>query len=171
MAVRTINWGDLRTMGTGILLLSVCFLFAGTIPAQEDVEFEVDSSAAARSSRLELEKQALVPDNPAMRDVLVEKEFYRRLPNYYGEVVTSDQRETIYRIQEDYFQAMEMLRLRMSLLKMERDLRILEVLNERQQQEVARLEALADKKKASKKQEATDSEDATSSENDAEAAP
>ena len=48
------------------------------------------------------------------------REFTGRLPNGYREVVSHSQREEIYKIQREYFDTIELLRVRIDMLELER---------------------------------------------------
>lgn len=76
------------------------------------------------------------PRQEAVDGLTVTKRYTRRLPNYYKDVVSDDQRDKIYQIQLAYHPVVSMLELRLEQLKKERDLIIEGVLSESQKAEV-----------------------------------
>ena len=58
------------------------------------------------------------------KNLVVGKKFTRRLPNGYGPVVSNSQREEIYKTQQDYFETIELLKVRIEMLEAERNLKI-----------------------------------------------
>ena len=59
-------------------------------------------------------------DRDVYKGLTVSREFTGRLPNGYREVVSNSQREEIYKIQREYFNMIELLRLRIDQLESER---------------------------------------------------
>jgi hypothetical protein len=88
-------------------------------------------------------------NSEASRGLIVTKKFSRRLPLYYGQVVTSEQREKIYQIQQSYFGLIEFLTLRIEKLAAERDTQIEAILTPDQKEKIETL-----KKEAAEKREA-----------------
>ena len=74
----------------------------------------------------------------------------RRLPTYYSRVVTQEQREEIYEIQETYNEELEAIEVELKKKQKERDLAIEAVLQPEQLAEVKRLLAEAQKRRAKK---------------------
>jgi Spy/CpxP family protein refolding chaperone len=69
-----------------------------------------------------------------------------RLPDHYGEVVTEEQREKIYEIQEEYRPKIEPLETQLKALKDERDAKIAAVLTPEQKKKVEEADANAKEK-------------------------
>ena len=63
-------------------------------------------------------------DRDVYKGLVVGKKFAGRLPNGYREVVSNSQREEIYKIQQDYFDMVELLKARLELLESEKNLKI-----------------------------------------------
>jgi len=66
-----------------------------------------------------------------------------RLPRYYSQVVTEEQRASIYDLQDEYAPRIEKLEAQLAALEEERDTKIVEVLSPEQRQQVDDLEAAA----------------------------
>jgi Spy/CpxP family protein refolding chaperone len=66
-----------------------------------------------------------------------------RLPRYYSQVVTEEQRASIYDLQGEYAPRIEKLEAQLAALEEERDTKIAEVLSPEQRQQVDDLEAAA----------------------------
>jgi len=86
--------------------------------------------------QLEIKDQA---SGEAFRSMKITKKFVRRLPNFYIQVVSDVQKDTIYDIQAAYFAPIEMLTLRLERLKTERDAQIEAVLTSEQKNKVEAL--------------------------------
>ena len=86
--------------------------------------------------QLEIKDQA---SGEVFRGLKVLKKFARRLPNFYNQVVSDVQKETVYDIQAAYFEPIEMLTLRLERLKAERDAQIEAVLTSEQKKKVEAL--------------------------------
>ena len=67
------------------------------------------------------------------KGLAVTKKFTGRLPNGYKDVVTNSQREEIYKIQKEYFETIELLKIRLEQLESERNLKIVGLLTDEQQ--------------------------------------
>jgi len=80
---------------------------------------------------------------------------YRRLPPYYGQVVSPEQRKQIYAIQDEYGPKIDALRKQLEALISERDAKIADVLTEEQRKEVARLQEEARAKRQPKEKAAS----------------
>lgn len=76
------------------------------------------------------------PRQEAVDGLVVTKRYTRRLPNYYKDVVSDDQRDQIYKIQQAYHPVVAMLELRLEQLKKERDQIVESVLSESQKVEI-----------------------------------
>jgi hypothetical protein len=66
-----------------------------------------------------------------------------RLPSYYGDVVTQEQRDAIYKIQESYESQLAALREQLKALVAKRDAEVQAVLSPEQREQVKRLAAEA----------------------------
>jgi Spy/CpxP family protein refolding chaperone len=73
-----------------------------------------------------------------------------RLPAYYGQVVTEEQRIKIYKIQADYQEKFDSLQNQLRILKEERDGKIAAVLTPDQKKQVEKAAAEAKAKRATK---------------------
>lgn len=87
----------------------------------------------------------------------------RRLPTYYSRVVTQEQREEIYEIQETYAKELEALEQELKTKQQERDEAIEAVLKPEQLDEVKRLIAEAQDRRARKSKSASTEEGETQS--------
>jgi len=76
--------------------------------------------------------------SPAMKGLKPAGEFRRRLPNGFAALVNTTQREEVYKIQEEYYELIALLELRVELLKQERDVKIDAVLTPAQQERLNR---------------------------------
>ena len=63
-------------------------------------------------------------DREVNKSLTVDKKFAGRLPNGYRDVVSSSQKEEVYKIQKDYFETIELLKARIALLESERNSKI-----------------------------------------------
>ena len=63
-------------------------------------------------------------DRDVAKGLAIGKEFTGRLPNGYRGVVSNSQREEIYKIQQEYFDVIELLKVRIELLEAERSQKI-----------------------------------------------
>ena len=131
-------------MQKSILLSIVAFFalsFAAAI-AQETptpeptAESRPTPAAPAGETRLAIETKDKT--SPAMKGLKPAGEFRRRLPNGFGTVVDTTQRERVYKIQEEYYELIALLELRVELLKQERDIKIDAVLTPAQQERLNR---------------------------------
>ena len=122
-----------------LLLAAISTVYAQNEPASPD---DTASSDAAETSKFGPFFQQETKDQASaegFRGMRVTKRFARRLPNFYGQVVSDSQRDKIYGIQSAYFEPIEMLTLRLERLKVERDTQIEAVLSAEQK---AKIEAL-----------------------------
>ena len=83
---------------------------------------------------------------------------YHRLPPYYGQVVSPEQRKQIYAIQDEYGPKIDALRKQLEALISERDAKIAAVLTEEQRKELARLQEEARAKRQPKEKTVTPAE-------------
>ena len=109
--------------------------FAAAV-AQENGNTAAPPLPAAQEERLTIETRDKA--TPAMRNLRLERTFRRAVPAGYASVVTPAQREQIYKIQEDYFEVIAMLELRLELLKQERDAKIEGVMTPAQLDQIQR---------------------------------
>ena len=128
-------------MKNTIIVSAVAFFvlsFAVTVAQEEGTS--TPASAAAATERFAIETK--VNEAPAVKESVkglkLEQEFRRRLPNGFGPLVNTTQRDQIYKIQEEYFELIEMLKLRVKLLEEERDAKVDAVLTSEQQQRLNR---------------------------------
>ena len=59
-------------------------------------------------------------DRDVYKGLAIGREFTGRLPNGYRDVVSNSQREEIYKVQREYFDTIELLRVRIEMLESER---------------------------------------------------
>jgi hypothetical protein len=102
-------------------------------------------SAPATLKQVAPETPAETPAPEAARE---KKKIRVRLPNYYGRVVDSEQREKIYAIQREYAPKIEALEAQLAALEAERDERVEGVLTAEQLAKVKELRAEAKAKRA-----------------------
>ncbi|MDR1385854.1 MAG: DUF2589 domain-containing protein [Planctomycetaceae bacterium] len=88
-------------------------------------------------------------NSEASRGLIVTKKFSRRLPQYYSNVTTAEQKEKIYKIQQSYFGLIELLALRIEKLTAERDAQIEAVLMPEQKEKVESQKKAASEKRSS----------------------
>ena len=78
--------------------------------------------SATGQNRLTIEKAD--KDRDVSEGLVIGKEFAGRLPNGYRDVVSNSQREEIYKIQQEYFDVTELLKVRIELLEAEKSAKI-----------------------------------------------
>lgn len=117
-----------------------------------------DEVPKVEPDRLLLEETDLAAKPPVSKDVVSDKKFTRRLPDYYRDVVSDQQKESIYKIQESYHPIINYLTLRLQMLKDERDAKIQAILSKDQQIKVEQLTEEAKNRRAVAKAEKTDDE-------------
>ncbi|MCS7239609.1 MAG: hypothetical protein NZ899_15290 [Thermoguttaceae bacterium] len=83
-----------------------------------------------------------------------ERQFRPRLPMYYGQVVTEEQRQKIYDIQRKYFDKIEALRRQLEALIAERDKEIEAVLTPEQKAKIEQLRKEAAERRSSRRGQA-----------------
>jgi len=135
-----------------VLVVLVINCLMGILAAQETTSSSSVSAAASSLTgpRYELEKKS---QGYAAEGVKVTKKFTRRLPNYYKDVVTDEQRDQIYQIQQSYFDVISTLELRLEMLKNERDKLIENVLTREQGEQIDATKKAAALERAKKKDE------------------
>lgn len=101
-------------------LLSALFLVGASF-AQED-KTSTESAELPAAGRLSTELQEM--ESPAMKGITLEKPVVGRLPNGYRNVVTNSQRDEIYKVQKEYNEIIERLKVRIQLLEVERDQKV-----------------------------------------------
>jgi hypothetical protein len=94
---------------------------------------------------------------PAAKSNVAKRGLLRRLPHYYGKVVTKEQKEKIYKVQEEYHPKIEALQTQLDALEKERDEKISAVLTPEQQKQVKDAEAAAKAARATKAEKEKDS--------------
>jgi len=123
-----------------LTIASFCVLSFAVAIAQEAEVTPVPAPATAATDRFTVETK--VSEAPAVKEAVkglkLEQDFRRRLPNGFGPLVNATQRDQIYKIQEEYFEVVEMLKLRVKLLEEERDAKVDAVLTAEQQQRLNR---------------------------------
>ena len=133
------------TRFASILLMPLLFVAVSTAAYSQTNTASQDTSAASQKAevptfdpflQLEIKDQAA---SDGFRGLKVTKRFLRRLPNFYGQVISDAQKDKVYEIQAAYFDPIEMLTLRLERLKAERDAQIEAVLSDEQK---AKVEAL-----------------------------
>lgn len=114
------------------LAFSILFIFSAVAMAQNNSPNRArhDSAKHPLGERLPVETSDL--NTPAMKGVELEKKIGRRLPTGYKDVVTNQQRDDIYKVQQDYAQIIERLKVRIQLLERERDQKIDSMLTDEQ---------------------------------------
>lgn len=114
------------------LAVSVLFILSSVASAQNNSPNRArhDSAKHPLGERLPVETGDL--NTPSMKGVELEKKIGRRLPTGYKDVVTNQQRDDIYKVQQDYAQIIERLKVRIQLLERERDQKIDSMLTDEQ---------------------------------------
>ncbi len=79
------------------------------------------------------------------------KKFRGRLPNYYRSVVDQKQRETIYKVQEEYAAKIDALKAQLEAITKERDEKVRAVLTPEQQKKVEDIATAAKAQRERKK--------------------
>jgi Spy/CpxP family protein refolding chaperone len=95
-----------------------------------------------------VEQPALAADGAGTVKRMLSKQ--RRLPRHYAQVVTETQRETIYKIQEEYQPKLDALEAQMKTLTKERDQKIEAVLTPEQKKKIDEASGKAKDKSAEK---------------------
>ena len=130
----------LESMMKQSILLSLATFFALSFVAamaqENDDTPAPPATPATQEERLTIEMRD--KETPAMRGLRLERTFRRAVPPGYGPVVDAAQREQIYKIQEEYFEMIALLELRVELLKKERDAKVEGVLTPSQSERLRR---------------------------------
>ncbi|MDR0337193.1 MAG: hypothetical protein LBI18_08900 [Planctomycetaceae bacterium] len=93
-----------------------CFLFAVTVTAQET---PAPSAGAVKPANTRLQLEKAEQGTPVTNGLNINKKITGRLPNGYRNVVTNQQRDEMYSIQKEYFELIELLKIRIELLEQE----------------------------------------------------
>jgi len=109
-----------------------------TATAQEEEGTSVPATAATDRFTVETKVSEAPAVKEAVKGLKLEQDFRRRLPNGFAQLVTPAQRDEVYKIQQEYFEVIEMLKLRVKLLEEERDAKVDAVLTSEQQQRLNR---------------------------------
>ena len=128
-----------NTMQKSILVfLAAAFAlsFAAAIAQEEPAESRPTPATPSGETRLAIETKDKT--SPTMKGLKPAREFQRRLPNGFAALVNTTQREHVYKVQEEYYELIALLELRVELLKQERDARIDAVLTPAQQERLNR---------------------------------
>lgn len=112
-----------------VLTLSVLLALGTRVQAQDD-----PAEPAPKA-----EKPAPEAPAPKAADQKPARKFRGRLPNYYREVVTEEQREAIYAIQQEYADKIDAIRKQLDALIAERDAKVEGVLTPEQRKQVEKL--------------------------------
>jgi len=123
---------------TRSILLSVttCFALSFALAVAQEESARNEPTTTASEERLAIETTDKAAS--AMRGLKPAKEFQGRLPNGFRPLVSTTQREQIYKIQEEYYELIALLELRAELLKQERYAKIDAVLTPAQQERLNR---------------------------------
>jgi len=121
----------LTVLSCALVALATLVAFVGSPAAQEKQPSE---SPAAQEKQPSESPAAEKPARAAPRG---------RLPNYYRQVVTLEQREEIYKIQKSYAAQIEPLEMQIAALEMKRDQEVEAVLSAEQLEKVKALVAEA----------------------------
>lgn len=97
-------------------------LLVGTSFAQENETTTEAPAELPAAGRLAVELKDM--ESPAMKGITIEKPVSGRLPNGYRSVVTNSQRDEIYKVQKEYNEIIERLKVRIKLLEIERDQKV-----------------------------------------------
>ena len=118
------------------ILLSVATFFILSFAIA--VAQEGGTPTTVGEERLVIETRA--KDSPAIKDLKIEREYKPRLPNGFASQakVNVTQKEEIYKVLTEYQTLIDMLELRVKLLKEERDAKVDAVLTPAQQQSLNR---------------------------------
>ncbi len=120
---------------TRALLAAFAFVLILSFPLQAQESVQADESAPTDVSRLDLEREnASHRVNLGMRG----KPFRKMLPAGFRYVVDAEQREKVYKMQEDYHRAIQRLHARIDALEKERDREFMAVLTPEQKEKVER---------------------------------
>lgn len=119
--------------------------------------------AAAADSKAEGKADAKADAKDAGKAKGGRKEAAGRLPAFYADVVDGEQREKIYAIQAEHEPAIKGLQAALKEAMAKRDAAVAAVLSPAQQEKVAKLQAEAKQKRATKEKASMDENDATAS--------
>ena len=136
-----------------VSLAVFCIIIFGSITLFAQENTEPATASNDDKDRYVLE-QAELP-RPIYKGLAHEKKIIGRLPNGYKAVVTNSQREEIYKIQKDYNELIELIKVRMQLLESERDNKIDALLNADQKHRIKTLNGTLESEKHLIRKEAT----------------
>ncbi len=135
-----------KILSVSLSTLSLLLILSVTTAAQvADEEQNATPPTVQADGRLALEQADR--DRPTMKDVVIEKKITGRLPNGYRNIVTTAQREDIYKIQREYNEMIELLKLRIEMLEQERDKRVDGLLTAEQVQKVRQTRGVLESEK------------------------
>jgi len=127
---------------TFLLSTVACFALSFAVAVAQEATQEPAPEPTQARTATPLEERLVVElrekDRPVMRGLKPEREFQRRLPSGFAPLVNTTQRDQVYKIQEEYYELIALLELRVELLKNERDVKIDAVLTPEQQQRLNR---------------------------------
>jgi hypothetical protein len=128
-----------------VLVCSLVLSFSLVALAQEKAENPAAEKPAAESERFTLEKAE--KDAAVSKGLTVDKEISGRLPAGYKNVVSASQKEEIYKVQKAYLELIELLEVRVQLLKNELDQKVDSVLDAEQKETLRKEGKLQSEKK------------------------
>lgn len=96
--------------------------FSLSLQAQSETPKAAPATSPVDGGRFRLESTEM--DGPVMKTVTLDKKITGRLPNGYRSVVTDSQRDEIYKIQKEYNEIIERLKIRIQLLESERNQKV-----------------------------------------------
>lgn len=134
-----------NTLALTAVLLFLVFSF--NVVAQEETTPE--PAAAPATERFALEQADR--DRPVMTDITITKKITGRLPSGYKAVITSTQRDEIYKVQKEYNELIELLKLRIELMEKERDHRVDALLDAEQVEKLRQTRGSLESEKEKKK--------------------
>ncbi|MDR2117712.1 MAG: hypothetical protein LBP87_15145 [Planctomycetaceae bacterium] len=139
-------------------ILFILFFFSTAATAQKTVVSKVPVKTPAKTpvktpvnERLQLEKTEL--ERPVTKGLNIEKKLSNRLPNGYRNIVTKEQRENMYAIQKNYTELIELLKIRITLLKQECDQQVDALLTSDQVQKIRQSNGILESEKHWQKKE------------------
>ena len=123
---------------TRLILLSIVTCLALSFAVAQEPATQESRTPAVPASEERLTVETKEKASPAMRGLKPAREFQGRLPNGFRPIVNATQRDQIYKLQEEYYELITLLELRVELLKQERDAKIDAVLTPAQQGQLNR---------------------------------
>ena len=112
-----------------LAVVAFCSISISIALAQDATQDATQGNVDIPARGVEVQEERLVIETrdrntPAMRGLRHERTLVRRVPAGYGPIVNNTQRAEIWRIQEEYFDLISLLQLRIELLQKERDAKI-----------------------------------------------